>query len=580
MALISDGMFEDLKEIAENSAFMEAVKKPQVSDEMWKRVPKFENCMDLEKFLREQKQLNFETVFNKSTGFYMLKCFLIANQAVDKAIFLRDVMKFHKLEKERKESMLDYGKMNAVGVYGPAVENARQMIMDEKFSQTMFDEVGFQTELWWLKKSGVIYCWEFFLASSVQNSIKDFYVQIALHVMIKLLVPGAKVDLKDFEVFRVLGRGGFGSVKACRKRNCGNLYAMKIINKKRVKVKKALRNVMEERHVLVKISGSPFITNLKYALQDEEDLFFIMDLMLGGDLKFHLINAHHFTEERARFYAAQVLLGLEYIHSFGVIYRDLKLENVLLDHHGNARLSDLGLAVCTDKPIAGYAGTPGYTAPEMIANRRYTTSVDIFSFGVMLYRMLCGSKPFKGSTDTELDKAVLHKRPSFPTDYFTHESAHLLQGVLQKNPENRLGCGGRACRRKIVTSKSIKQPIKDHQFFATIDWGLLEEGYVDPPFVPTIDVHAPSLRDIGQFNLARIKHYKLGPHYEKEFKKFDFVSETALEEEMTKSLEKADENVNFDKFSAQARAQARLKNEAEIQQSNAQWIYYFVITSS
>jgi len=159
----------------------------------------------------------------------------------------------------------------------------------------------------WLKKSGVIYCWEFFLASSVQNSIKDFYVQIALHVMIKLLgrisnfpplpyryikccaatrvsklgskLPGAKVDLKDFEVFRVLGRGGFGSVKACRKRNCGNLYAMKIINKKRVKVKKALRNVMEERHVLVKISGSPFITNLKYALQDEEDLFFIMDLM-------------------------------------------------------------------------------------------------------------------------------------------------------------------------------------------------------------------------------------------------------------------------------------------------------------
>mmetsp|Transcript_31828 Transcript_31828/g.51540 ORF Transcript_31828/g.51540 Transcript_31828/m.51540 type:complete len:344 (-) Transcript_31828:1287-2318(-) len=331
MALISDGMFEDLKEIAENSAFMEAVKKPQVSDEMWKRVPKFENCMDLEKFLREQKQLNFETVFNKSTGFYMLKCFLIANQAVDKAIFLRDVTKFHKvrfksarqrvaiaiwerfvnddskfsfppdssvfdliqhrdisyyrkeesskkksrsrLEKERKESMLDYGKMNAVGVYGPAVENARQMIMDEKFSQTMFDEVVEEVRSDLLL--GIFPRFE-------RSEFYKRYIKCCAATRVSKLgskLPGAKVDLKDFEVFRVLGRGGFGSVKACRKRNCGNLYAMKIINKKRVKVKKALRNVMEERHVLVKISGSPFITNLKYALQDEEDLFFIMDLM-------------------------------------------------------------------------------------------------------------------------------------------------------------------------------------------------------------------------------------------------------------------------------------------------------------
>jgi serine/threonine protein kinase len=143
-----------------------------------------------------------------------------------------------------------------------------------------------------------------------------------------------------------------------------------------------------------------------------------MDLMLGGDLKFHLINAGRFTEKRARFYAAEVLLGLEHVHNASIIYRDMKLENVLLDHLGHCRISDLGLAVVTKTKIKGYAGTPGYTAPEMIKNKLYGPSADIFSFGVMLYRMLCGSKPFKGtdrSTRLLLRRCPARCRTS-PTD--------------------------------------------------------------------------------------------------------------------------------------------------------------------
>ena len=185
------------------------------------------------------------------------------------------------------------------------------------------------------------------------------------------------------------------------------------INKKLVKVKSALDNVLEERNVLTMMK-SHFVTNLKYGLQDEDTLFLIMDLMLGGDLKFHLINAGRFTEKRARFYAAQVLLGLEHVHRLSIIYRDMKLENVLLDHSGNCRLSDLGLAVVTKVKIKGYAGTPGYTAPEMIKNKLYGPAADIFSYGVMLYRMLCGSKPFKGKVDRDLDKAV-HGEASRPS---------------------------------------------------------------------------------------------------------------------------------------------------------------------
>jgi len=314
---------------------------------------------------------------------------------------------------------------------------------------------------------------------------------------------------------------------------------MKCIDKKLVKVKSALKNVMEERNVLTLLQ-SKFVTNLKYALQDEDTLYLIMDLMLGGDLKFHLINAGRFSEKRARFYAAEILLGLEHIHATNVIYRDLKLENVLLDPFGHCRLSDLGLAVITDKKIKGYAGTPGYTAPEMIKSRHYGPSVDIFSFGVLLYRMLCGSKPFKGKVDRDLDQAVIEKQPVFPKEIFSKSATSLLQGLLHKRPENRLGCGKRGI-----------QEIKEHAFFETIDWGLLEAGYIDPPFVPSkYDVNAAPLKDIGDFDRNKYKHVKLDEAFKKTVQNFDFISVRALQDEMVKVLEKADESTNFEKFAA------------------------------
>eukprot|EP00471_Norrisiella_sphaerica_P006928 CAMPEP_0184490980 /NCGR_PEP_ID=MMETSP0113_2-20130426/19342_1 /TAXON_ID=91329 /ORGANISM="Norrisiella sphaerica, Strain BC52" /LENGTH=613 /DNA_ID=CAMNT_0026875139 /DNA_START=122 /DNA_END=1963 /DNA_ORIENTATION=+ len=593
MALISEGMFEDLKEIAQNSAYMDAIKKPQISTEMWDQAPPYEECKEFEAHLEAKKLLNFKTVFHKDTGFYMIKCFLIANYAVDKAIFMSDVEKFRKVrfpsarsrvgraiwerfvnddsnykfpsgssifdlirtrdlesyrsdEKKKKKtastSLLSFGKMNAIGVYGTSVERCRKQVAEGTFESSMFDTLTEE-----VRQDMLLGVFPRFQQSKFyQKFIRCCAATRVATTPQEKELPHARVELKDFQVFRTLGRGAFGSVKACRKINCGSLYAIKIINKKIVKAKNALRNVIDERNVLVLIQDNQFVTNLKYALQDDDNLYFVMDLMLGGDLKFHLINEHRFSENRARFHAAQVLLGLEHIHSHNVVYRDLKLENVLLDLHGNCRLSDLGLAVVADKPVKGYAGTPGYVAPEMIANHRYTNAVDIFSFGVMLYRMMCGSKPFKGSTDHDLDKAVLYKRPAFPTDYFTHDSASLLQGLLAKNPEKRLGCGGK-CRDK--SDKKIKQPIKEHPFFATIDWGLLEEGYLDPPFVPAVDVNAPPLWDIGEFDLNKIKHVSLGANYYKAFKKFNYISEQALEAEMCRVLEKADENEDFERFS-------------------------------
>lgn len=409
--------------------------------------------------------------------------------------------------------MLQIADNNSIGVYGEAITKVKSQVLAGKAPHDLFDEI-YQDVLSDLTMD--------VFPRFKKSSFFKRYIQTKF-------IDRVKVHVKDFHTFRVLGRGGFGAVHACRKKNSGTVYAMKKINKKLVKVKQALDNVLEERNVLTMLK-SKFVTNLKYALQDEENLYLIMDLMLGGDLKFHLINKGRFQEKRARFYAAEVLLGLEQVHAAKIIYRDMKLENVLLDDKGHCRISDLGLAVVTKVKIKGYAGTPGYTAPEMIRNKLYGSGADIFSFGVMLYRMLCGSKPFKGKVDRDLDKAVLERKPLFPKEVFSKEAQSLLTGLLQKKPEHRLGCGPRGV-----------EEIKAHQFFETIDWGRLEAGYLDPPFVPNkYDVNAASLKDIGDFDRAKYRHVKLDDKFRDKIKDFEFVSLSALQDEMVTVLEKAD----------------------------------------
>lgn len=426
---------------------------------------------------------------------------------------------------QQQESMLQItGGNNSIGVYGRNVAVVKEKVLRGEAPADLFDDIYKE-----VLNDLTLDVFPRFLRSS-------FYKR---YIRTKS-IEKATVKVKDFTTFRVLGRGGFGAVHACRKKNCGTIYAMKCINKKLVKVKSALDNVMEERNVLTMLK-SKFVTNLKFALQDDESLYLIMDLMLGGDLKFHLINKGRFQEKRARFYAAEVLLGLEQVHAASIIYRDMKLENVLLDHKGHCRISDLGLAVVTKVKIKGYAGTPGYTAPEMIRNKLYGPGADIFSYGVMLYRMLCGSKPFKGKVDRDLDKAVLERKPQFPKEVFTKEAQSLLTGLLQKKPEHRLGCGPRGI-----------EEIKEHPFFESIDWGRLEAGYVDPPFVPNkYDVNAASLKDIGDFNRSKYKHVKLDDRFKEKIKDFEFISVSALQDEMVTVLTKKDEKINFEKFAQQ-----------------------------
>uniref|UniRef100_A0A669QC64 G protein-coupled receptor kinase n=1 Tax=Phasianus colchicus TaxID=9054 RepID=A0A669QC64_PHACC len=209
------------------------------------------------------------------------------------------------------------------------------------------------------------------------------------------------VGADAFADFRVLGKGGFGEVCACQRRATGKMYANKRLNKKRLKKRQGYEAALVEKRILARVH-SRFIVSLACAFQTKTDLCLVMTLMNGGDLRYHVYNVDEenpgFPEPRAVFYTAQILLGLEHLHQHRIVYRDLKPENVLLDDAGHVRLSDMGLAVELKEgqsKTRGYAGTPGFMAPEVLRDEEYDMAVDYFTLGVTLYEMLDAKGPFR-----------------------------------------------------------------------------------------------------------------------------------------------------------------------------------------
>lgn len=278
------------------------------------------------------------------------------------------------------------------------------------------------------------------LCSLEQLHLQDFRSSIFhKRLVVFLYLQTRRVSEDDFTVLRILGRGGFGMVNGCIKRTSASLYAMKVMNKKMIKKKHAEKLCLAERKILAMIS-SPFVVCLKYAFQSAEELFLVLDLRTGGDLSFHL-NRSRFTENQVRFWAAQILLGLQHLHEKNIVYRDLKPENILLDEKGNCCISDLGLAVEVTPTLAGRCGTRGYWAPEMLLRDEngqrmvYNQTVDWWSYGCLVYELLYGKCPFRTSKAKALhedkqqayDKATLELTPSYDPKYFSPEAAELIQ---------------------------------------------------------------------------------------------------------------------------------------------------------
>lgn len=310
------------------------------------------------------------------------------------------------------------------------------------------------------------------------------------------------ITYKTFRMYRVLGKGGFGEVCACQVRATGKMYACKKLEKKRIKKRKGEAMVLIEKQILQKIN-SRFVVNLAYAYETKDALCLVLTIMNGGDLKFHIYNMGGdpgLDIVRARFYAAEVVCGLDHLHQQGIVYRDCKPENILLDDAGHVRISDLGLAV--DIPegesVRGRVGTVGYMAPEVIDNEKYTFSPDWFSFGCLLYEMIEGQAPFRARKEKvkreEVDRRVKGE-PEKYSNKFSEDAKGLCQQLLTKSAPNRLGGKG---------GRSGATQVKQQAFFQSIHWRRLEAGMVEPPFVPDPHaVYAKDVLDIEQFSTVK-----------------------------------------------------------------------------
>ncbi|TQV98189.1 protein kinase [Cordyceps javanica] len=286
-------------------------------------------------------------------------------------------------------------------------------------------------------------------------------------------VPKSTLSLNHFRLLRVVGRGAFGKVRIVERKDTGLSFALKYIRKDEVVKSESVRNIVRERRMLEHVNH-PFICNLRYSFQDIEYMYLIVDLMSGGDLRFH-ISRKTFTEDAVRFWIAELACALRYIHANNIIHRDVKPDNVLLDADGHVHLTDFNVAsdVVPGRVLTSKSGTLAYLAPEVYAGKGYDVRADWWSLGVLFYECIYNKRPFDGTSESTLSQQIQHQQPRYPVTQppVSLPCLYAIGSALDSNPNTRLG--------------HTWDHFTSHEFFRDINFDLLEQKRIEPIFIPS-----------------------------------------------------------------------------------------------
>ncbi|KAH7344448.1 Pkinase-domain-containing protein [Rhizoctonia solani] len=313
-------------------------------------------------------------------------------------------------------------------------------------------------------------------------------------------IRSVEVGPSSFQKIRLLGRGDVGKVYLVREKKSDKLFAMKVLSKKEMIARKKIKRALAEQEILA-TANHPFIVTLYHSFQSDDYLYFCMEYCAGGEF-FRALQTRPgkcLSEDDARFYAAEVTAALEYLHLMGFIYRDLKPENILLHQSGHIMLSDFDLAkqasslggeapaiahlepngvplvdtkTCTaNLRTNSFVGTEEYIAPEVIENSGHTSAVDWWTLGILIYEMICATTPFKGSNRNATFQNVMKLPVQYPdTVKISPQGKDIIVRLLDKSEHTRLG------------SQSGASEVKQHKWFAKLNWGLLRNQR--PPIQP------------------------------------------------------------------------------------------------
>ncbi|EPZ34296.1 Protein kinase, catalytic domain-containing protein [Rozella allomycis CSF55] len=299
--------------------------------------------------------------------------------------------------------------------------------------------------------------------------------------IIEVIAPGQQIIIKDpklhdIKKLEIIGEGSFGRVWLVQHIATGKYMAMKTLLKKQLIEENCVQRVIQERN-LQQCLSSPFVVPVLGSFQDDEHIYILMEFVIGGELYSYVKLSGNLQSDEAKFYAAELVLILEYLHTNNIIYRDLKLENLLLDCTGHLRITDFGFSryLTPGSKAKSFCGSPCYTAPEIIMGIRYNESVDIWALGIIIYELFTGQSPFWATDVNVVYRRILYEKLEFPY-YFDSEAQDLVSRLLVKDVAKRLGCG----------HKKIAE-IKGHKWFRDVDWSKMERRISRPPFKPKFD---------------------------------------------------------------------------------------------